>query len=170
MRFITQEEFLRMKAEGYGRLYIDKQIRRRTPMVFVLYDETVRGIIMRRMPYNLDLLVNGERRRINKLDIKYCYKQAHEPKILPYIEVDESVKALNLGPEMDPSKRYQIDDKVLFQCYKERRPIILTLRGGEVIKGVIDWFSKYEIKIELPSKKSVICFRHAAYSLSVAIY
>ena len=170
LRIIPQEEFLRLKAEGYGRFYIDKQIRRKTPMVFVTYDGVLRGLILRRMSYNLDLLANGEKIRINKLDIKYCYKQSHEPRILPYIQIDEEVKALGLGPEMDPSRRYQIDDRVLIQCYRERRPIVLVLRGGEVFGGVIDWFSKYEVKIELPSRRCVVCFRHAAYSLGVAAY
>jgi sRNA-binding regulator protein Hfq len=138
-------------------------------MVFVMYDGILRGLILRSMPYNLDILTDGNKVRINKLDIKYWYKRSHESLVLPHIDYDEEVRSLDLSAEMIPGKRYQIDDKVLVQCYREHRPILMVLRGGEMVGGVIDWFSKYEVKVELPSRRCVICCRHAAYSLGIAV-
>ena len=46
---------------------------------------------------------------------------------------------------------------------REKTPITLTPRGSEVINSIVDWFSQYEIKVILPSGKSVLAFRHAIY-------
>jgi len=157
-----------MKAEGYGRLYINKQIKKKTPMVFELYDGRMPAVIIRRFTYDLDLLIDGSgRKRINKLDMKYCYKRSHESKVLPEISYNEELKALNLQPTENKAERYDIDDQLLLQCYRERTPITLTMRGGEVFSGVIDWFSKFEIKVEFPSRKSIVAFRHATYEFKI---
>ena len=165
-RPLTPEEYAQMKAEGYGRLYINKQIKKKTPMTFELYDGKISAIIIRRFTYDLDLLINGrERKRINKLDVKYCYKRSHESKVLSEISSDEEVKAMNLQPTENKAERFQIDDQVLLQCYRERTPVTLTMIGGETFSGMIDWFSKFEIKIEFPSRKSIVAFRHALHDL-----
>ena len=166
---MTPEEYAQMKAEGYGRSYINKQIRKKTPMMFALYDGKIPAVIIRRFTYDLDLVISGrERKRINKLDMKYCYKQSHEPNVLPYISYNEEVRAMNLQPIENKAERYHIDDPILLQCYRERTPITLTMRGGEVFNGVIDWFSTFEIKVEFPSRRSVVAFRHAAYDFKVS--
>jgi len=157
-----------MKAEGYGRLYINKQIKKKTPMVFELHDGKISAVIIRRFTYDLDLLINRrERKRINKLDMKYCYKQSHESKVLSEISYNEEVRAMNLQPTENKAERCQIDDQVLLQCYRERTPVTLTMMGGEVFSGLIDWFSKFEIKIEFPSRKSIVAFRHALHDIKV---
>jgi len=157
-----------MKAEGYGRLYINKQIKKKTPMIFELYDGKISAVIIRRFRYDLDLLIGGnKRKRINKLDMKYCYKQSHDSRVLPEVSYNEEVKALNLQPTENKAERHIIDDHILLQCYRERTPVTLTMAGGEVFNGVIDWFSKFEIKIEFPSRKSIVAFRHAISDFKV---
>ena len=137
-------------------------------MVFASYSGRIPAVIIRRFTYDLDLLINGrERKRINKLDMTYCYKQSHESKVLQHISYDEEVKALNLQAIETQAERYHVEDQVLLQCYRERTPVTLTMKGGEVFDGVIDWFSKYEIKVEFPTRKSIVAFRHAVYNFKV---
>ena len=66
-RPLPPEAYARIRDEGYGRFYVQKQIRRKTPMVFGLYGETIDGIIVRRLTYSLDVLVNRDIRRIEKI-------------------------------------------------------------------------------------------------------
>ncbi len=166
-RALTPEELTRAKAEGYGRHYIQKQIRNKTPMVFEVYGETLTGNILHRLPYNLVLRLGGERRCINKIDIKYCYKQKVQEQLMARIQIDESIRSQNLGSVAERDERYHVEDRVLLECYRNRSPVTITLRGGEMISGVVDWYSKYEIKLEVKKRVGVLIFRHAIYHFEV---
>jgi sRNA-binding regulator protein Hfq len=164
---LSPEKLAQIRAEGYGRSYIQKQIRRKTPMVFELYDENVEGIIVRRLTYALDVLVKGAVRRIEKIHIKYMYKQEGVSQIIPKIEINEKLREQKLVSIAPQSERYQVEDRILSQCYKEQIPIAFTLRGGEIIKGRIDWFSQYEIKVNVNQGKAVVVFRHSLHSFEM---
>lgn len=166
-RPLTPEEISRAKAEGYGRHYIQKQIRNKTPMVFEVYGETLEGIILHRLPYNLIIRAGRERRCINKLDVKYCYKQKAGDRFVATVRIDDSVRSQNLGSVMEADERYQVEDRVLLECYRNRYPVTITLRGGEMISGVVDWYSKYEIKLDVKKHSGCLVFRHAIYHLDV---
>ena len=163
-RPLSPELLAQIRAEGYGRSYVQKQIRKRNPMVLELYGETVKGIIIRRLTYSLDILSEGQVRRIEKIDIKYMYKQEQASLIRLKISYDEVLKHQNLVSIVSRFERYGVDDTVLSRCYKERIPVIATLKGGEIITGIIDWFSQYEIKINLNSGKGVVVFRHGLHN------
>jgi len=165
---LTEEQRAQIRDEGYGRLYIQKQIRRKTPMIFELYNETITDArIIRLMKYFLTLLINREKRNIDKLNIKYCFKQSDVSKIRPFIEYNESIRNKNLLPIVDKDERFCVDIDSIAKCYKGNIPVMISLRGGEIISGTIDWYSKYTVKIRLPSNRSVITYLHAYYDLQV---
>ena len=166
-RPLSPELLAQIRAEGYGRAYVQKQIRKKTPMVFELYGETVEGIIVRRLTYSLDVLSDGQVRRIEKINIKYMYKWDEAPRVRQHINYDEALKHQNLSPIVLQSERYEVDDSVLTRGYKEKVPVTSTLRGGEIITGFIDWFSQYEIKINLVNGRGIVVFRHGVYNLQV---
>jgi sRNA-binding regulator protein Hfq len=152
-----------IRAEGYGRLYVQKQIKKRTPMVLELYGETVEGVIRRRLTYALDVLVGGKQRRIEKIDIKYMYKRNQTPPTAQWIAIDPELKAKNLVSIVRRSERFHIDNKPLARCCRDKTPVRLILRSGEMITGVIDWFSQYEIKIDVMNGKGIVVFRHGLH-------
>ena len=166
-RNMTSEKISRAKAEGYGRHYIQKQIRNKTPMIFEMYDGPIQGVILHRLPYNLIIRSGRERLTINKLDIKFCYKQKTLERIRPHIQIDAAVQSKQLAPVVERSERYHIEDRLLLECYRNRYPVTVTLRGGEIIPGIVDWYSKYEIKLEVKKRQGVLVFRHAIYHLEV---
>ena len=148
-------------GEGYGRLYIEKQIQQKTPMVFACYQGCIEGFMLRRLTYALDICVDGKQRRIEKIDIKYMYKRRHAELIEPWMEIRPELKAKQLPPVEKRDERFDVDNKLLSQCCKRKIPICLILRGGEAIAGEIDWFSQYEIKLNLPNGKGIVVFRHS---------
>ncbi len=167
-RHLAPELLTQIRAESHGRAYVQKQIRRRTPMVFELYGGHIEGIISRRLTYALAVvLVNGEVHHLEKLNIKYMYKQDEMSQVVQDIEVDADLKAQNLVSIVPRSERFQIDDRVLARCRKEKNPVRLILRGGEIITGVISWFSQYEMKIFLAHGGNVIVFRHGLHKLGL---
>lgn len=152
-----------IRAEGFGRSYVQKQIRKKTSMVFVLYSDTLVGIIIRRLTYAFDVLSDGKVRRIEKINIKYMYKQNQAFQILQFIAFDEALKRRKLDAIVPKSDRFQVEDGILKKCYKQKISVTATLHGGEIITGLVDWFSRYEIKINLTKMSGVVIFRHGLY-------
>jgi len=156
------------KKKNFGELYIEKQIKFSTPMVFEAYSESIKGIVAKDFKYEWDLLCGEEKRRIKKLDVLYCYKTENEQAVKASIIFDESIKSQALQPIKPKKERCQIPNELLLKSRKEKKPIRLVLRGGEIILGTVRWFSPYEIKVEFPSGGNVIVFRHAALDFSIS--
>lgn len=167
-RHLSPELLNQIRAESHGRAYVQKQIRKKTPMVFELYGEHIEGIISRRLTYALAVeSLGGEVHHLEKLSIKYMYKQDEMSQVVQDIEIDADLKMQNLESIVHKSERFQVDNRVLARCRREKIPARLTLRGGEIIVGLIRWFSQYEIKILLVHGGNVIVFRHGLQSFEI---
>ena len=136
-------------------------------MVFERYRETLEGIIIRRLTYAFDVLSEGQVRRIDKIGIKYMYKRNQAFQIMRHIEFDEALKRRKLDAIVPKSNRYQIEDGILTQCCKENISVTARLHGGEIITGLVDWFSRYEIKINVTNRSGVVVFRHGLFDFRV---
>ena len=168
-RHLPPELLTQIRAESHGRAYVQKQIRKKTPMVFELYGERIEGIISRRLTYALAVVsVNGEVNHLEKLNIKYMYKQEEMAQVVQDIEVDTDLKAQNLISIVHKSERFQVDDRVLVRCWKKKNPVRLTLRGGEILTGVIRWFSQYDMKMLLAHGGNVVVFRHGLHRFEIS--
>ena len=130
--------------------------------MFQTYDRAIEAVIVKRLTYDLDLLVDGEKERLNKLPIKYVYKKKDEPGVTANLTYDDAVLAKKLEPIKPRKERMQIDTRQLAFARQHHLPIRITLRGGEVFTGLIDWYSHYEIKMSVSEDVSVVVFRHAA--------
>ncbi len=167
-RHLSPELLTQIRAESHGRAYVQKQIRKKTPMVFELYGEHIEGIISRRLTYSLAVVsANGVEHHLEKLNIKYMYKRNEMSQVVQDIEVDMELKAQSLTAIVHRSERFQVDDRVLVRCRKEKIPVRLTLRGGEIITGVIRWFSQYDMKMLLAHGGNVIVFRHGLHRFEI---
>ena len=168
-RHLPPELLTQIRAESHGRAYVQKQIRKKTPMVFELYGGHVEGIISRRLTYALAIVsVNEEVCHLEKLNIKYMYKRDEMMQVVQDIEVDTDLKAQNLISVVHRSERFQVDDRVLVRCRKEKIPVRLTLRGGEIITGIIKWFSRYDMKMLLAHGGNVVVFRHGLHRFEIS--
>ncbi len=168
-RYLPPELLTQIRAESHGRAYVQKQIRKKTPMVFELYGEHIEGIISCRLTYTLAVVsVNEEVHHLEKLNIKYMYKRDEMAQVVQDIEVDTDLKAQNLISIVHKAERFQVDDRVLVRCRKEKIPVRLTLRGGEIITGVVRWFSQYDMKMLLAHGGNVIVFRHGLHSFEIS--
>ena len=96
------------------------------------------------------------------------YKRDEMAQVVQDIEVDTDLKAQNLISIVHKAERFQVDDRVLVRCRKEKIPVRLTLRGGEIITGVVRWFSQYDMKMLLAHGGNVIVFRHGLHSFEIS--
>ena len=155
----------------FGDLYIQKQIRLQTPMFFGLYNHTLLPATVTgfsKYDFVLQVALNpdpiggqSERQEIPKTDAKYCYKAEDATDIQSIIRYNEEIKAQDLKPIIQRGKRYSIDTRVIVQARRARHTIEVTMLEGEVFRGLVDWVSRYEIKMILENESKIVVFRHA---------
>ena len=156
------------KQLSFGDLYILKQINFETPMFFALYDDVqLPATVLEMTLSRLTLNSNGKEQHIPKTDVKYCYKDVDAERVQAAIDIDEEVKAQQLTQSTADDQAYEIDTEAVQDARKNKSPIQVTLREGEIFRGIIDWVSPYEIKLILANGAKVVIFRHAVYALSL---
>ncbi|MHB2149445.1 hypothetical protein ACX8XP_10345 [Calditrichota bacterium LG25] len=124
--------------------------------------KTLRGQIHQNLKY--DLVVKGTQgnlRQIPKVHIKFFYSAQHSSKIASFIQIDEAIKARQLQPILNPTRRYHVKNKTLYPMMMLKKPIRLTLLEGEVLQGIIGDFTVYEIILQLNDGLQVVVFRHS---------
>ena len=161
----------------FGDLYIQKQIRLQTPMFFGLYNHTLLSVTVTgftKYDFVLQVTLNPdpaggeiERQELPKTDVKYCYKAKDATDIQSIIYYNEEIKEQNLKPIIQRKKRYNIDTRTIVQARRDRHTIEVTMLEGEVFRGLVDWVSKYEIKMILENESKIVVFRHAICDFKV---
>ncbi len=152
----------------FGNLYIQKQIRLQTPMFFGLYNHTLLpATIIEFTKYDFVLQSEGERQELPKTDVKYCYKTEDATDIQLVIRYNEEIKTQDLKPIIQRKKRYSINTRAIIQARRVRHTIEATMLEGEVFRGLVDWVSRYEIKMILENESKIVVFRHAICDFKV---
>ena len=85
--------------------------------------------------------------------------------VRPLIKMDKKVKALGMSPILSPKPRYFIKNKSLFPPMKEQQVAFFTLLEGEIIRGIIADFSRFDITVNLKGGIPVIILRHSIYDI-----
>ena len=99
-----------------------------------------------------------------KIQIKLLYPATLFESVQKLITVDEQVKALELQPIIQPKGRYFVKNKSLFPLIKQQEVVFFTLLEGEVLRGIIAGFSRYDITI-LDQGIPIVILRHSIYDL-----
>ena len=156
------------KQLSFGDLYILKQINFETPMFFALYDDVqLPATVLEMTLSRLTLNSNGKEQHVPKVDVKYCYKDVDAERLQAAIDIDEEVKAQQLTQLTSDAQPCEIDTEAVQDARRNKSSIQVTLREGEIFRGIIDWVSSYEIKLILENGAKVVIFRHAVYTLSL---
>ena len=113
-------------------------------------------------PYSVTLDVGeDEPREIHKLEIHYAYAPGDWKAAKKGIRRDKAVAAQDLQPVKLPQDRYGCSDKRLFNYVDTGVDVTVCLLSGELLKGRVDWFSRYEFTLKLRGDVEVGVFRHA---------
>ena len=156
------------KQLSFGDLYILKQINFETSMFFALYNHIqLPATVLEMTLSSLTLNSNGSEQNIAKTDVKYCYKDIDAERVQASVDIDDPVKAQQLTQLTPDVPVPEIDTEAVQHARKNGTSIGVTLREGEIFRGVIDWVSPYEIKLILENGAKVVIFRHAVYNLAV---
>jgi len=100
-----------------------------------------------------------------KTDLKLVYPTELSDAVRLLLKEDRKVRDLQLEPIIPSRRRHHIKNKSIFPLMKERQVVFFTLMEGEVVKGLITGFTRYEIIVSLKGGIPVFILRHAVYDL-----
>ena len=100
-----------------------------------------------------------------KIKIKFLYPEAHAKSVKSLIKTENKIMKEEMEPILSPGGRYHIKNKSLFPLMKEKTVVFFTLLEGELVRGIISGFSRYEITVNLKGEIPVTILRHSVYDL-----
>ena len=118
------------------------------------------------LAYDLQVDVEGEGPEdLPKLHVKLLYPAAQADAVAPLIKSDARVRAQGFKPILSPTARHHVKNKSLFVLMKERHVVFFTLLEGEIVRGTISDFSRYDITVNLKGGLPAVLLRHSIYDL-----
>ncbi|RME05724.1 MAG: hypothetical protein D6812_02645 [Deltaproteobacteria bacterium] len=163
---VALEALAAYKKEHDVNSELDRAFLEKQPIKIGIYGhEILEGIIEEMAPYELVFRdIQDRRHEIQKIRIKFfCDAKVDTKSLEKLIKPDEEVRALGLGPIVAPKLRNHIKNKVLFPLMQNREVIFFTTLEGDVIRGIVEGFSRYEIRVRMKGGIPVILLRHAIY-------
>ena len=122
--------------------------------------------IIENQVYDVKLLSQeGDKEMTPKVGIKLLYSAAQAESIGPMIKMDKKVDQLGLEPILAPNYRHHIKNKTLFPLMKEKVVLFFTLLEGEVVRGILGGFSRYELTINMKGGHPLTILRHSIYDV-----
>jgi len=136
-----------------------------TFMLHMHNQKRVSATIAENCIYDIKADIEGKEELIQKIQIKYLYPSDLHESVKPLIKEDKEVRKLVLEPIGKPHERFFVKNKTLFPLMKEMEVVFFTLLEGDIIRGIITDFSRYEIIVHLKGGIPLTLLRHSIYDL-----
>jgi hypothetical protein len=158
------EEYLK---EFYSKSIFEQIVDSGEPWEFHLHGRrTIKGRALENLTYDLKMETEAQQEQVlPKVEIKLLYPALLDESVQPLIKIDEQVLKRGLGPILSPRHRYFVKNKSLFPLMKDQEVVFFTLLEGELIRGIITGFNRYEITVSLKGGIPVTILRHSIYDL-----
>ena len=156
----------------YEKSVFDMVLASGKPWMFHLHgNNSLRASIRENSKWEVTMEIEGEiegkgREDIQKIQIKYLYPADLDESVRPLIKRDQKVATQNLEPIFAPGLRHFVKNKSLFPLMKEREVLFFTLLEGEIIKGIVTDFSRYDVTVSMKGGLPVTILRHSIYNLT----
>jgi sRNA-binding regulator protein Hfq len=141
-----------------------------TRLTLALHDgRTLKGRVVAVEPYQVQFQVDGgEVETLHKLKLLYSYAPEDWKAVKKGVRVDKKQGQQPEEPAVRPQDRYSCSDRRLFGYLDRAVDVNVTLLDGEILRGVLTWFGRYEFGLKLRSDAEVTVFRHALRDISPA--
>ncbi len=141
---------------------LTEHIKREREIVLMRYEKgAISGALKDFTPYDFLFSTQSSLKKIHRLEIKYMYEKSEEKGLDKMIMYDKGVQKQKLRPSHGPDGRYHFSQSVL----QNGTEVMIILHQGEILRGIIEWFTPYDILLKVGSKK-VWVFRHAVVNCS----
>jgi sRNA-binding regulator protein Hfq len=107
----------------------------------------------------------GNHLTVHKTAIKFFHSLEEALEIVERIKFDRQVRSRKLLPIISARDRHFIKNKSLYPLMLEREVLFFTLLEGEILRGVVQGFNRFEIRVNLKGGLPVTIMRHALYEV-----
>ena len=158
------KEYLDVNYDGFA---LDKAASQGTWHVFHLHGRRIiPACIVENHTYETTLEdENGHRIPVHKTDIKFFHSMEEALEIAEKIKINSSVRSMGLEAIYSTKGRNFIKNKTLYPLMLDREVLFITLLEGEILRGVIQSFNRYEIQLSLKTGLPITILRHALYDV-----
>jgi sRNA-binding regulator protein Hfq len=141
-----------------------------TRLVLQLNDgRALKGRVLSVEPYQVVFGDEGdEPQTLHKLEILYAYAPDDWKTVKRAIRNDKRAERPAEAPALRPQDRYSCSDKRLFGYLDHGDEIQVVLVNGEVVRGKLAWFGRYEFGMRLRGEVDLVVFRHALREVALA--
>jgi len=120
------------------------------------------GKIKKNDKYEFDFVnKDDELERVHKVKVNFLCPLAKRDDVLKQIKQNKKDTQKNEGPHFSPRFRHHIKNKSLFPLMNRKEVLFFTLLEGEVLRGIISGFSRYEINLNMKKGVPVVLMRHS---------
>jgi sRNA-binding regulator protein Hfq len=134
--------------------------------LFLHGDQRKRGKIRKDQTYEIDLETEeGEVEQIHKVKVKMLCEAGKEEEVLGRLGTNEVLKGAPEGPHFGPRYRHHIKNKTLFPLMNRKEVLFFSTLEGEVLRGIVTGFSRFEIILSMKGGVSVVLLRHAVFDV-----
>jgi len=150
---------------AYGRSVFDQALASHAPWTLHLHGQRiVQATVVENHTYDLkiDMAAAGPV-DVPKIQVKCLYPVELSAAVRKLLKVDKQVAALELEPILMPTQRHFVKNKTLFPLMHEKQVVFFTLLEGEIIRGIIADFSRYDITVNLRGGMPIVLLRHSVY-------
>jgi len=154
-------------SQNYHRSAFDEALSSKTPLKLHLHGHrTLRATVIENLTYDIKVRTPepGEE-VIPKIEIKCLYPNDLSEAAGLDIKLDKKIEALDLEPLPAPKDRSHIKNKSLFPLMREKKVLFFTLREGEILRGIVTDFNRYEIILHMKGGLPITILRHGVYDL-----
>jgi hypothetical protein len=153
--------------ETYGNSIFDQALESKQPWEFHVHDHRIfTATILENRTYELKLDIEGQREKnLAKIQVKLLYPGELAESVRTLIKIDKKIKALEQDPIVPLKERHFVKNKSLFPLLKEKEVVFFTLLEGEIVRGIITGFTRYDITVNLKGGMPVTILRHSIYDL-----
>jgi hypothetical protein len=132
---------------------------------FHLHGQTViTGKLLENQQYDIRIGQDEKETILQKIEIKLAYPHHMAERILPLIKKkDKKVAQKKLEPIIEVKNRHFIKNKTLYPLMMEKEVVYFTLLEGEIIRGIITGFTRFDITMGLKGGVPLTFFRHSIF-------
>jgi sRNA-binding regulator protein Hfq len=123
---------------------------------------TLQGTLAENSAYDIVVIAkDGARYELPKTRVKMLYPAEFAQAVQAQLTVDADAQARQLQPIVTVKQRYFVKNKTIYTLMRSQEELLITLLEGEVLKGLIHSFSRYEMSLVLKDGTLVAVLRHA---------
>jgi hypothetical protein len=149
--------------ENYAKSAFDLALNDPLPWVYHLHGrQIVQARLVQNTVYEVVLTIDDQpQQEIKKTNIKLLYPASLAQSAAKLIKTDPKVQARHLESIISPKDRHHIKNKTLFPLMQQRTVLFITLLEGEIIRGLVSAFSRYDLTVNLKGGIPVVAMRHS---------